>query len=127
EYFVSSDQLTEAQKILQTETNVNKTGPLADMIKNPISVQMYPLGGGEYSVVFIITDYLATNVFYRMEGNGEFIDTGENKSFGMQTSQRQPKADFQTRLSKGEHKIEVKYIVKTGEESKIYDYKLKAE
>lgn len=127
EYFVSSDYLIEAQKILQTETNVNKTGPLADMVKNPIQVQMYPLGGGEYSIVFIITDYLATNVFYRIDGAGEFIDTGENKNFGMQTSQRQPKADVQKMLSKGEHKIEVKYIVKSGEESKVYEYTLNAQ
>ncbi len=63
EYFVSADILTEAQKILQTETNLNKTGPLGDMIKNPVNVQMYALGGGEYSVVFIMTDYLATNIF----------------------------------------------------------------
>lgn len=127
EYFVSSDMLTEAQKILQTETNLNKTGPLGDMIKNPVNVQMYALGGGEYSVVFIMTDYLATNIFYRMDGHGEFIDTGENKNFGMQTSQRQPNNNFITKLSKGEHTIEVKYIVKSGEESKVYEYKLKAE
>ncbi|MEO6695548.1 MAG: hypothetical protein ABIY50_09105 [Ignavibacteria bacterium] len=127
EYFVSADMLTEAQKTLQTETNLNKTGPLGDMIKNPINVQMYALGGGEYSVVFICTDYLATNIFYKMDGNSEFINTGEIANFGMQTSQRHPKTDFQTRLSKGEHKIEVKYIVTSGEESKVYDYKLKAE
>ncbi|MDQ3193359.1 MAG: hypothetical protein M3P82_00025, partial [Bacteroidota bacterium] len=127
EYFVSSDMLNEAQKILQTETNLNKTGPLGEMIKNPVSVQMYPLGGGEYSVVFIMTDYLATNISYRWDGIGEFTDTGENKNFGMQTEQRHPKTDFQLRLSKGEHKIEVKYIVKSGDESKVYEYKLKAE
>lgn len=127
EYFVSADLLTEAQKTLQTETNLNKTGPLGDMIKNPVQVQMYPLGTGEYSIVFICTDYLATNIFFRIDDKGEFTDTGENKAFGMQTSQRQPKTDYQTRLSKGEHKIEVKYITKSGEESKIYDYKLKAE
>lgn len=127
EYFVSADMLTEAQKILQTENNLNKTGPLGDMIKNPVQVQMYPIGGGEYSIVFISTDYLATNIFYRIDGNGEFTDTGENKAFGMQTSQRQPKTDIQAKLSKGEHKIEVKYIVKSGEESKVYEYKLKAE
>lgn len=127
EYFVSADMLTEAQRILQSESNINKTGPLADMIKNPINVQMYPLGGGEYSVVFILTDYLATNILYRMNGNGEFIDTGENKSFGMQTSKRQPKTDFQTRLPKGEHKIEVKYVLGSGEQSKVFEYKLKAE
>ncbi len=127
EYFVNADMLTEAQKILQTESNVNKTGPLGDMIKNPVQVQMYPLGGGEYSLIFISTDYLATNIYYRIDGSGEFTDTGENKAFGMQTSQRQPKTDVQVKLSKGEHKIEVKYIVKSGEESKVYEYKLKAE
>ncbi|MEO8447307.1 MAG: hypothetical protein ABI528_07425, partial [bacterium] len=127
EYFVNADQLTEAQKTIQTETNLNKTGPLGEMIQNPISVQMYPLGTGEYSIVFIVTDYLATNVFYRMDGKGEFVDTGENKNFGMQTSQRHPKVDFQMRLSKGEHTIEVKYLVKSGEESKVFEYKLKAE
>ncbi|HMS63713.1 MAG TPA: hypothetical protein PKD83_00505 [Ignavibacteria bacterium] len=127
EYFISADMLTEAQKILQTETNLNKTGPLGDMIKNPVQVQIYPVGGGEYSVIFICTDYLATNIMYRLDGKGEFTDTGENKAFGMQTSQRQPKTDFQTALSKGEHKVEVKYIVKSGEESKIYEYKIKAD
>ena len=127
EYFVSADMLTEAQKTLQTETNLNKTGPLGDMIKNPVQVQMYSLGTGEYSIVFISTDYLATNILYRIDGNGEFTDTGENKAFGMQTSQRQPKTDVQKKLSKGEHKIEVKYIVKSGEESKVYEYKVKAE
>lgn len=127
EYFVSADMLTEAQKTLQTETNLNKTGPLGDMIKNPVQVQMYSLGTGEYSIVFISTDYLATNILYRIDGNGEFTDTGENKAFGMQTSQRQPKTDIQKKLSKGEHKIEVKYIVKSGEESKVYEYKVKAE
>jgi|GEM_PF-4883490 len=54
-------------------------------------------------------------------------DTGGNKNFGMQTSQRQPKTDFQMKLSKGEHTIEVKYLVKSGEESKVFQYKLKAE
>jgi len=127
EYFVSSDMLTEAQKTLQTETNLNKTGPLGDMIKNPVNVQMYQLGGGEYSIVFIMTDYLATNIFYRMDEKGEFTDTGENKNFGMQTSQRQPNNNVTMKLPKGEHKIEVKYIVKSGTESKVYDYKLKAE
>ncbi|HMS34526.1 MAG TPA: hypothetical protein PKC91_10610 [Ignavibacteria bacterium] len=127
EYFVSADMLTEAQKTLQTETNLNKTGPLGDMIKNPVQVQMYSLGTGEYSIVFISTDYLATNILYRIDGNGEFTDTGENKAFGMQTSQRQPKTDIQKKLSKGEHKIEVKYIVKSGEESKVYEYIIKAE
>lgn len=126
EYFVSADMLTEAQKILQTESNINKTGPLGDMVKDPVQVQMYPLGGGEYSIVFIVTDYLATNILYRMDGKGEFVDTGENKNWGMQTNQRHPKTDFQMRLSKGEHKIELKYLVK-GEESKVYEYKLKAE
>ena len=127
EYFVSADMLTEAQKILQTENNLNKTGPLGDMIKNPVQVQMYSLGTGEYSIVFISTDYLATNILYRIDGKGEFTDTGENKAFGMQTSQRQPKTDIQIRLPKGEHKVEVKYIVKSGEESKIYEYKVKAD
>lgn len=127
EYFVSADMLTEAQKTLQTESNLNKTGPLGDMIKDPVQVQMYPLGAGEYSVVFILTDYLATDIFYRIDGKGEFINTGENKSWGMQTSQKHPKTDFQIKLSKGEHTIEVKYIVKSGEESKVYEYKLKAE
>ncbi len=127
EYFVSADMLTEAQKTLQTETNLNKTGPLGDMIKNPVQVQMYSLGTGEYSIVFISTDYLATNILYRIDGKGEFTDTGENTAFGMQTSQRQPKTDIQMKLSKGEHKVEVKYIVKSGEESKIYEYKVKAE
>ncbi len=127
EYFVSADMLTEAQKTLQTEINLNKTGPLGDMIKNPVQVQMYSLGTGEYSIVFISTDYLATNILYRIDGNGEFTDTGENKAFGMQTSQRQPKTDIQKKLSKGEHKIEVKYIVKSGEESKVYEYKVKAD
>jgi hypothetical protein len=127
EYFVSADMLTEAQKTLQTETNLNKTGPLGDMIKNPVQVQMYSLGTGEYSIVFISTDYLATNILFRIDGNGEFTDTGENKAFGMQTSQRQPKTDIQKKLTKGEHKVEVKYIVKSGEESKVYEYKVKAE
>ncbi|MBK8551707.1 MAG: hypothetical protein IPL53_11845 [Ignavibacteria bacterium] len=127
EYFVSADMLTEAQKILQTETNLNKTGPLGDMIKNPVQVQMYSLGTGEYSIVFISTDYLATNILYRIDGNGDFKDTGENTAFGMQSSQRHPKTDIQTKLSKGEHKIEVKYVVTSGEESKVYEYKLKAE
>jgi len=54
-------------------------------------------------------------------------DTGGNKNFGMQTSQRHPKTDFQLKLSKGEHTIEVKYLVKSGEESKVFQYKLKAE
>ena len=100
--------LTEAQKILQTEYNVNKTGPLGDMIKNPVQVQMYPIGGGEYSIVFISTDYLATNIFYRIDGNGEFTYTRENKAFGVQTSQSQSKTYIQAKVSKGEDKVGVK-------------------
>lgn len=127
EYFVSSEMLTDAQKQIQIEINLNKTGPLGDMIKNPVQTQLYTLGNGEYSLVFIMTDYLATNIFYRIDSKGEFQDTGENKNFGMQTSQRQPNNNVTLKLSKGEHKVEVKYKVKSGEESKTYEYNLKAD
>lgn len=77
-------------------------------------------------LVFALTDFQATNIFYSVDG-GEFIDTGETKAFGMPTSKRQPSNNVKVRLSPGDHKIDVRYRDNSNKDSKVYAFRLKAE
>ncbi|HSP44686.1 MAG TPA: DUF4062 domain-containing protein [Chthoniobacterales bacterium] len=82
------------------------------VLENPISLTAQSSNGG-WGLIFSLTDFKAKELFFRLDGNGEFVSTGhlpmKNAQTGLpmiQTYVALPN------LAPGEHTVEAKYIDK---------------
>ena len=82
------------------------------VLENPISLTAQETNGG-WSVRFSITDSKAKELFYRLDGNGDFQSTGHLPSRNRETGLPEINIHLPLpNLAPGEHTIELKYLDK---------------
>ena len=77
-----------------------------------------------WSLNFALTDYKARELFYRLDGQGDFVSTGHQPFQNPQTGAPMVQLNLPLpNLAPGEHTIEVKYIDAKGETNGPYALK----
>ncbi len=107
-YFIDQK---EAQKWSQTAeaalARLNSTPE--SVLENPVSLTTQQSNSG-WAVIFVLTDYRAKELFYRLDGEGDFISTGHLPTKNPQTGLPMVNTHVPLpNLATGKHEIEVKY------------------
>lgn len=100
-------------------------GTMGGMLDNPVDFRVEYVNNS-VSISFIPTE-LIKKIFYRIDGEGEFKDTG---SMGIaMAGQTDPLPNYQVMeaMKIGDHSIEMKYIDMKGKESPVYTHKFTIE
>jgi hypothetical protein len=91
--------------------------------ENPVTVTAQQSNSG-WAAVFSLTDFKAKELFYRLDGKGEFISTGHLPYQSPQTGMPMINTFVpMPNLPPGEHTIEVKYTDKNGATNGPYSLK----
>jgi hypothetical protein len=91
--------------------------------ENPVTVTAQQSNSG-WAAVFSLTDFKAKELFYRLDGKGEFISTGHLPYQSPQTGMPMINTFVpMPNLAPGEHTIEVKYTDKNGATNGPYTLK----
>jgi hypothetical protein len=93
------------------------------VLENPVTLTAQSSSSG-WAVIFTLTDFKAKEVFYRLDGKGDFQSTGHLPYKNAQTGL--PMINFNVplpNLSPGEHTIEVKYVDKNEKTNGPYTLK----
>jgi hypothetical protein len=93
------------------------------VLENPVTLTAQ-LSGGGWAVIFTLTDFKAKELFYKLDGKGDFQSTGhlpyKNAQTGLPTvNTHLPLPN----LAPGEHTIEVKYVDKNEKANGPYTLK----
>jgi len=102
----------EAQKWIETaETRwASLTSTPDKVLENPISITAQYSNSG-WAIIFILTDYKAKELFYRLDGKGEFVSTGHLPTKNAQTGLPMVQTYVPLpNLVPGEHSVEAKYV-----------------
>jgi hypothetical protein len=82
------------------------------VVENPVTLTLQQANDG-WSATFGMTDFKAKELFYRLDGNGDFKSTGYLPTRNLQTGEQMVNLYVPLpNLSAGEHTIEVKYVDK---------------
>jgi len=95
-------------------------GTMGGMLDNPVSFTIEYVNNS-VSIAFVPTE-LVKKIFYRVDGKGEFKDTG---SMGVSMAgQTDPLPNYQVMepMTVGDHTVEMKYIDMKGQESQVYTH-----
>ena len=93
------------------------------VLENPVTVTAQQSGSG-WAAVFSLTDFKAKELFYRLDGKGEFISTGHLPYQSPQTGMPMINTFVpMPNLPPGEHTIDVKYTDKNGATNGPYTLK----
>ena len=101
-------------KLSSTPTNV---------LDNPITLTAQQSGGG-WGVIFGLSDFKAKELFYKLDGQGDFQTTGHLPNQNPQTGS--PMVNLFVplpNLAPGDHTIEAKYVDKNGQTNGPYTLK----
>lgn len=111
----------EAQKWVESaDARWAKLGTLPD---NPVTLTAQQSNGG-WGVVFSLADYKAKELFYRLDGQGEFQSSGVLPSKNPQTGLPMVNTFVPLpNLAPGEHTIDVRYTDKNGQMNGPYTLK----
>ncbi len=91
--------------------------------ENPVTVTAQQSNSG-WAAIFSLTDFKAKELFYRLDGKGEFISTGHLPYQSPQTGMPMINTFVpMPNLSPGEHTIDVKYTDKNGATNGPYTLK----
>lgn len=115
----------EAQKWMEAaETRWVKLQSTPDrVLENPVTVTTQQSSSG-WAAIFSLTDFKAKELFYRLDGKGEFISTGHLPYQSPQTGLPMINTHVpMPNLPPGEHTIEVKYTDKNGATNGPYTLK----
>lgn len=115
----------EAQKWTDTaEARFAKLKSTPDrVLENPVTVTAQQSNSG-WAAIFSLTDFKAKELFYRLDGKGEFISTGHLPYQSPQTGLPMINTHVpMPNLPPGEHTIEVKYTDKNGATNGPYTLK----
>lgn len=118
-YFIDQK---EAQKWLATSDArwAKLESTPASVLDTPVSVTAMQSNAG-WSLNFALTDYKARELFYRLDGQGEFASTGHQPFNNPQTGAPMVNLNLPLpNLTPGEHSIEVKYTDLKGETNGPY-------
>jgi hypothetical protein len=102
----------EAQKWIEAADTrwASLTSTPDKVLENPITLTAQ-LSGGGWAIIFSLTDFRAKELFYRLDGKGEFVSTGflpnKNAQTGLPMIQTYVPLP---NLAPGEHTVEAKYI-----------------
>ncbi len=100
----------EAQKWNETsEARWSKLAGAANRLQNPVTLIPQQSGTG-WGITFGLADYTAKELFYRVDGSGDFKSTGHLAFNSPQTGRPMPNLFVELPgLPPGEHKVEVRY------------------
>jgi len=93
------------------------------VLENPISLTAQYSSGG-WAIIFILTDFKAKELFYRLDGKGEFVSTGHLPTKNAQTGMPMIQTYVPLpNLAPGEHTVEAKYIDRNDKSNGPYTLK----
>ncbi|HEV2804460.1 MAG TPA: DUF4062 domain-containing protein [Chthoniobacterales bacterium] len=93
------------------------------VLENPVTVTAQQSNSG-WAAIFSLTDFKAKELFYRLDGKGEFVSTGHLPYQSPQTGLPMINTFVpMPNLAPGEHTIEVKYTDKNGATNGPYTLK----
>jgi hypothetical protein len=110
-YFIDKN---EAQKWIEAaDARWAKLSSIPEkVLENPVMLTMQESNGG-WAATFGLTDFKAKELFYRLDGKGDFKSTGYQPTRNLQTGQQMVNLYVPLpNLANGEHTIEVKYTDK---------------
>ncbi len=120
-YFITVDERKPYLEFVENELSTLTSGTTGSMLDNPVSANLYPTGvEGEYTLFLLVKDQ-AAYIWYRVDGEGEFAETGENTAAAWAfPGQRMANNSVTVKLTPGEHSVEVKYQDNAGSTSEVY-------
>lgn len=93
------------------------------VLENPVTLTAQ-LSGGGWAVIFTLTDFKAKELFYKLDGKGDFQSTGHLPYKNAQTGLPMVNTHLPLpNLAPGEHTIEVKYVDKNEKTNGPYTLK----
>jgi hypothetical protein len=93
------------------------------VLENPVTLMATETAKG-WHINFLLADSRAKEIFYKVDGQGEFQSTGYMPNKNPQTGEEMINPGvFLTNLEPGEHIIEVKYLDRTGKTNGPYPLK----
>jgi hypothetical protein len=115
----------EAQKWIEAADTrwASLTSTPDKVLENPVTITAQESSGG-WAIVFTLTDFKAKELFYRLDGQGDFQSTGHLPNTNAQTGL--PMVNLYVplpNLAPGEHAVEVKYTDKNDKTNGPYNLK----
>ena len=96
-------------------------------MKNPVTMTLMESNGG-WSANFQLVEYTAKELFYKVDGHGDFQSTGHLPMRNSQTGEQMLNLNVPLpNLAEGEHTMEVKYVDKAGNTNGPYTLKFSTE
>ncbi|MFZ1221048.1 MAG: DUF4062 domain-containing protein [Chthoniobacterales bacterium] len=93
------------------------------VLENPISLTAQYSNSG-WAIIFILTDFKAKELFYRLDGKGEFVSTGHLPTKNAQTGLPMIQTYVPLpNLAPGEHSVEAKYVDRNDKSNGPYTLK----
>ncbi len=97
------------------------------MLENPVTITAQQSNSG-WALVFSLTDYKLKELFYKLDGKGDFESTGHLPTINPQTGLPQVNSYVPLpNLQPGEHSVEVKYVDKNDKTNGPYTIKFSTE
>lgn len=121
-YFIDKN---ESQKWIDAaETRWAKLSSMPDVVaKNPVTLTLQESNGG-WAAYFGMTETNAKELFYRLDGEGEFKSTGFLPTRNMTTGDPMPNLYVPlANLASGEHTVDVRYVDRDGRTNGPYTIK----
>ncbi|PZR73736.1 MAG: hypothetical protein DLM73_10290 [Chthoniobacterales bacterium] len=93
------------------------------VLENPVALTAQESNGG-WSIIFTLSDFKAKELFYKLDGKGDFQSTGQLPYKNPQTGMPMINTNVPLpNLPPGEHTVEVKYTDKNGKTNGPYTLK----
>ena len=97
------------------------------VLENPVTLAAQFSSGG-WAVIFALTDFKAKELFYKLDGKGDFQSTGHVPSKNAQTGLLMVNTHVPLpNLAPGEHTIDVKYVDENEKTNGPYTLKFSTE
>lgn len=120
-FFIDKQLLSEKQEFIKAQSSMANSY-YGGITKNPIEFKSEYVNGS-VSLTFVPME-MVKKIFYRINGEGEFKDTGSMGITMPGSNQALPNYSTIETLPLGKHKIEVKYIDNKDQESPVYQFDL---
>lgn len=121
-YFIDKK---ESQKWIETADTrwASLTSTPEKVLENPITLTTQQSSSG-WAIIFVLTDFKAKELFYRLDGKGDFLSTGHQPIKNPQTGLPQIQTYVALpNLALGEHTVEAKYTDKNDKTNGPYTLK----
>ncbi len=119
----------ESQKWIETADTrwASLTSTPDKVLENPVTITAQQSNSG-WALVFSLTDYKLKELFYKLDGKGDFESTGHLPTINPQTGLPQVNSYVPLpNLQPGEHSVEVKYVDKNDKTNGPYTIKFSTE